>query len=192
MSDSYYDSDLVCEYCSTNFDLQNHVPKLLGVCGHNLCAECIASLGETRGIGRFMCPFCRQPHRPGEISVNPAILDLLRSAAVGVLGNSSSSQGVGGSTSTDGDPASCLTASEDDCDARSETFDEDASWNYKWYEERGKWWFCDYSKDRRWHYFGKWTYGDAGAEQGWKDWDEWRQWKDDSGQCPPPPQNASQ
>ncbi|KAF4666973.1 hypothetical protein FOL47_003833 [Perkinsus chesapeaki] len=182
MADSYYDSDLVCEYCSINFDLEHHVPKLLGVCGHNLCAECVASLGQARGIGRFMCPFCRQPHRPGEISTNPVIIGVLRSAASGVLG-SSPSNGLNGSSSTDGG-ATCLTASDDE-DARSDTFDEDASWNYKWYEEKGKWWFFDPSKDRRWHYFGKWTGsggGPEGATTDWKDWDEWKQWKDDSGQ----------
>ncbi|EER17751.1 hypothetical protein Pmar_PMAR023678 [Perkinsus marinus ATCC 50983] len=173
MSDSYYDSDLLCEYCSTNFDLQNHVPKVLGVCGHNLCAECIASLGETRGFGRLMCPFCRQPHRPGEISVNPVIVNLLRSAAAGILGDDSSTiNGVGGSAFTEGGYTNS-DDSDDDCDARSDTFDEDASWSYKWYEERGKWWFCDYNKDRRWHYFGTWG-------GNWKDLEEW---KTESGQA---------
>ncbi|EER15014.1 hypothetical protein Pmar_PMAR023337 [Perkinsus marinus ATCC 50983] len=177
MSDSYYDSDLVCEYCSTNFDLQNHIPKLLGVCGHNLCAECIASLEGARGFGRFMCPFCRQPHRPGEISVNPVIMNLLRSAAAGVLGEGpSATNGVGGSTSTEGGCTNLTVTSDDDDDdgdTRSDTFDEHDSCNYKWYEERGRWWFCDYNKDRRWHYFGKWLADDDGGE-GWKDWAEWK------------------
>mmetsp|Transcript_12163 Transcript_12163/g.10138 ORF Transcript_12163/g.10138 Transcript_12163/m.10138 type:complete len:138 (+) Transcript_12163:3-416(+) len=90
-------------------------------------------LGQARGMGRLMCPFCRQPHRPGEIMLNKVLLNSLPKG----------SETEGDATATPESP-------------RSDTYDEDRAMEYKWFEEGGNWWYTDSSLDRRWHFFGKW------------------------------------
>ncbi|KAF4719384.1 hypothetical protein FOZ63_019571 [Perkinsus olseni] len=137
MAESFHDSDLICEYCSAAFDRADHAPQLLSVCGHNLCATCIEELGQARGVGRIMCPFCRQPHRLGEIMLNKVLLHSLPKG-------SDTESGCGDDTAAT--PES----------PRSDTYDENRAMEYKWFEEGGNWWYTDSSLDRRWHFFGKW------------------------------------
>lgn len=89
----------------------------------------------------MMCPFCRQPHRPGEVMTNKVLLRSL--------------------------PKGSDTESATPDSPRSDTYDENRAMEYKWFEEGGNWWYVDSNVDRRWHFFGKWAdYDDDNTDGG--------------------------
>lgn len=44
-----------CLNCSSKYDLNKKVPKLLPHCGHSICQECLLSLKNDKN--HFCCPF---------------------------------------------------------------------------------------------------------------------------------------
>ncbi len=46
-----------CELCLEEFNQQEHLPKVLGHCGHTFCERCVMHIWENSVIH---CPVCRQ------------------------------------------------------------------------------------------------------------------------------------
>ncbi|XP_036072043.1 E3 ubiquitin-protein ligase RNF186-like [Oryzias melastigma] len=57
--DSSVPEEFECKVCFNDFDLDRHLPKLLG-CSHTFCRECLEKLHSLEGSGwRVGCPVCR-------------------------------------------------------------------------------------------------------------------------------------
>ncbi|XP_026290047.2 uncharacterized protein LOC113214789 isoform X1 [Frankliniella occidentalis] len=54
MSRNFIDTELLCDICFVQFDLNNHRPKSLP-CGHTICIECV----QNPALGK-KCPTCRK------------------------------------------------------------------------------------------------------------------------------------
>nr|XP_019962134.1 PREDICTED: RING finger protein 186-like [Paralichthys olivaceus] len=58
-TDSFPEKDYECKICYNYFDLDLHIPKLLG-CSHTFCRECLDVLHSQGGRRwRIECPVCR-------------------------------------------------------------------------------------------------------------------------------------
>ncbi|XP_034558804.1 E3 ubiquitin-protein ligase RNF186-like [Notolabrus celidotus] len=71
-----------CKICYNDFDLDLHIPKLLG-CSHTFCKECLDTLHSREGRGwRIGCPVCRHrtpvpEYRVSNLPDNTTICDAL-------------------------------------------------------------------------------------------------------------------
>lgn len=71
-----------CKICYNYFDLDLHLPKLLG-CSHTFCKECLETLHSREGKGwRVGCPVCRHrtpvpEYRVSNLPDNTAVRDTL-------------------------------------------------------------------------------------------------------------------
>ncbi|XP_074545147.1 RING finger protein 228-like [Halichoeres trimaculatus] len=71
-----------CKICYNDFDLDLHIPKLLG-CSHTFCKQCLHTLHSREGRGwRIGCPICRHrtpvpEYRVDNLPDNTALCDAL-------------------------------------------------------------------------------------------------------------------
>lgn len=45
-----------CHLCQRTYNKSNRAPRILILCGHTICAECIAQLIEAPESASFECP----------------------------------------------------------------------------------------------------------------------------------------
>lgn len=63
-----------CFCCRRVFDEATYVPRLLIICGHSLCEQCIA---KAYSSGRVVCPDCQTSNPSGSIQGYPKNLALI-------------------------------------------------------------------------------------------------------------------
>ena len=79
---SFDSTEYECKICFNYFDLDRHIPKLLG-CSHTFCQECLEILHSREGRGwRIGCPVCRHRTPVREYQVknlpdNTAVVEVL-------------------------------------------------------------------------------------------------------------------
>lgn len=53
MNEENSDNDIYCSNCSSLFDKDHHLPRMLPECGHTICTDCIKSMIKR---GNVICP----------------------------------------------------------------------------------------------------------------------------------------
>jgi hypothetical protein len=69
-----------CGLCRSTYDAKLNQPRLIPVCGHTICTECVRNMLERISIrGTFVCPFDRKEYRLEDKSLDsfPANYELI-------------------------------------------------------------------------------------------------------------------
>ena len=64
-----------CDVCYTEYNLQDHEPRVLP-CGHTTCKHCVAQMRASHL--RTACPHCRQEFDSAKVHPNFALINVRR------------------------------------------------------------------------------------------------------------------